>query len=102
MPVLPVSLLSAIFLAEPERWWSVDELQSKTQALLDGLGDRGARIYLPRDDVEYFVTVGLRMLKLRHLVEERGEKYRAHGREQAVLRYYANAIAHLLNSDSSR
>ena len=96
IPVLPVSLLSAIFLKEPERWWSVAELKAETKAALAGLGDSGARVYLPREDEDYFVTVGLRMLTLRHLVEERGQKYRALDAEEPVLRYYANAIAHML------
>lgn len=96
VPVLPVSLLSTIFLSEPERWRSIAELQTETKTLLASLGDRGARIYLPREDESYFVTVGVRMLTLRHLVDERGEKYRPVARELPVLRYYANAIQHLL------
>ena len=36
------------------------------------------------------------MLLLRHLVEEENGLYRANPREEILLRYYANSIAHLL------
>ena len=42
------------------------------------------------------MEVGLRMLMLRHLVELRDGVYRANPAEQALLAYYANAIAHLV------
>ena len=35
------------------------------------------------------------MLTLRHLVEEVDGNYRANPKETVLLRYYANAIAHL-------
>ena len=50
---------------------------------------------MPRNDPEYTVLVGLRMLTLRRLVLEDRGLYRANLGEMAVLRYYANAIAHL-------
>ena len=50
---------------------------------------------LPRSDAEYSVLVGLRMLTLRNLVLEENGRYRANPAELALLRYYANAIAHL-------
>lgn len=96
IPVLPVSLLAVAFLKDPGRWWSVTELQIETRGLLETLQDGGAQIYLPRKDEDYFVTVGMRMLTLRHLVEEQEDRYKAVDSELVVLRYYANAIQHLL------
>jgi glycerol-3-phosphate O-acyltransferase len=55
----------------------------------------GGHVHLPRQDEEYAVEVGLRMLTLRHLVELRNGVYCANPRETALLAYYANAIAHL-------
>ena len=52
-------------------------------------------MHIPRSDVEYAVEVGLRMLKLRQLVVEEDGLYRANAEETILLRYYANAIAHL-------
>ena len=41
------------------------------------------------------------MLKLRHLVIEDENGYRADPNETPLLRYYANAIAHLLPASSA-
>ena len=67
---------------------AAQELQKRYEAL-------GAHVYVPRNDPEYTVLVGLRMLTLRRLVLEDRGLYRANLGEMAVLRYYANAIAHL-------
>ena len=57
---------------------------------------RGAKLYLPRGDRDYAFHVGLRMLALRHLVDESGEGlFAVVATERPVLAYYANAIAHL-------
>ena len=95
VPVLPVSLLATVLL-EAER--PLDELELKVRAgeLMAHFEDRGARLYLPRDDRDYAFHVGLRMLALRRLVEETADGlYAPAATERAVLAYYANAIAHL-------
>jgi hypothetical protein len=50
---------------------------------------------VPRKDFDYAVSVGLRMLRLRRLVRERDGLFEAVPEELALLRYYANSIAHL-------
>jgi len=57
---------------------------------------RGAYVHIPRGDRDYEVAVGLRMLTLRHFVEESGGIYRASKDAQDLLRYYANSIEHFL------
>jgi hypothetical protein len=51
---------------------------------------------VPRKDFDYAINVGLRMLRLRRLVGERDGLFYAQSEETAILRYYANSIAHLL------
>ena len=51
---------------------------------------------MPRRDLDYALGVGLRMLRLRRLVEEREGLLAARAEELPLLRYYANSIAHLL------
>jgi glycerol-3-phosphate O-acyltransferase len=51
---------------------------------------------VPRRDLDYALDVGLRMLLMRHLVEETEGIYVAREKELPLLRYYANSIAHLL------
>jgi len=95
VPVLPVSLMATILL---EAEAPLDELELKARAsdLIAQFETRGAKLYLPRSDRDYAFHVGLRMLSLRHLVEESGEGlFSVVATERPVLAYYANAIAHL-------
>jgi glycerol-3-phosphate O-acyltransferase len=95
VPVLPVSLMATALL-EAER--PLDELELKVRAsdLIAHFEARGAKLYLPRGDRDYGFHVGLRMLALRHLVEESGDGlFSIVASERPLLAYYANAIAHL-------
>jgi len=57
---------------------------------------RGAKLYLPRGDRDYAFHVGLRMLALRHLIDESSDGlFSAAAAERPLLAYYANAVAHL-------
>jgi len=95
VPVLPVSLVAGLLAAAPERAWSEFDLKAAAHARMRELEAAGAHIYIPRQDREYAVTVGLRMLTLRKLVVERDGLYFAAPDADEVLAYYANAIAHL-------
>lgn len=95
VPVLPVSLVAELFVAEPQRDWTEAEVRTRAQELQMRYESLGAHVYVPRSDPGYSVLVGLRMLTLRRLVLEEAGRYRANPAELAVLRYYANAIAHL-------
>jgi glycerol-3-phosphate O-acyltransferase len=97
VPVLPVSLVASVMLREPERRFTVFELKATALRLMERFEAAGAHLYLPRHDRDYAFETGLRMLTLRHLVtaDADGLLAAAPG-ELAVLRYYANAIAHLL------
>ena len=92
IPVLPVSLLAEVFLRDPESWLSEEELKTRSRALKEQLKRQGAIIYVPREDPDYFVTVGLRMLRLRRLLDQENFRFRVKPGEQRLLRYYANAI----------
>jgi glycerol-3-phosphate O-acyltransferase len=95
IPVVPVSLVATVFVREPDRAWSELELKGEVLRLMGELEDRGAHVYVPRRDQDYAVSVGLRMLTLRHLVDETDGLFRARSGEVALLTYYASSIAHL-------
>ena len=95
IPVLPVSLVATVFDREPEARWSELEVKAKVQALVRDLESRGATVYVPRQDRDYAITVGLRMLTLRRLVAQEAGLFYAAPEHLPVLRYYANSIAHL-------
>ena len=94
VPVVPVALIAQVFLAG--RSLTALDLKAETGRLLQRL--EGAHVYVPRRDLDYALTVGLRMLTLRRLVEERDGLYSARQEELPLLRYYANSIAHLLQA----
>jgi glycerol-3-phosphate O-acyltransferase len=96
VPVVPVPLMSTVFVREPGRPFSELELKAEVESLLAKLDAAHAHVYVPRKDLDYALTVGLRMLTLRHLVEETEGLFKANSAELNVLRYYANSIAHLL------
>lgn len=95
IPVVPVPLVATAFVRDPERSRTELELKAEVLALMNDLARRGAHVYLPRRDQDYAITVGLRMLTLRHFVDERDGLFTARKEELPLLTYYANSIAHL-------
>jgi len=98
--VLPVSLVATVFLRNRDAGWSELELKSAIYDLIMRLEAAGAHVYGPRGDLDYAIGVGLRMLLLRHIVEEQDGLYRANPAELALLAYYANAIEPLTGAAS--
>ncbi len=95
IPVVPVPIVATVFRRSTGPLSEL-ELKAEAQGLMADLEARGARIYIPRSDREYAIEVGLRMLTLRHAVNERDGLYTAVPEESRLLAYYANSIAHLL------
>ena len=96
IPVVPVPLVATVFVRCPGRAMSELEIKAQVHSLIEDLQLRGAYVHIPRGDRDYEVTVGLRMLTMRHFVEESGGIYRASENAQDMLRYYANSIEHFL------
>ncbi len=94
VPVVPVPLIAAVFLNHPTGQISELELKAEVKLLIERLETAGAHIYVPRKDLDYAVAVGLRMLTLRRLVEEKDGLYAVRQIELPLVRYYANSIAH--------
>ena len=96
IPVVPVPLVATVFARRSEHAMSELEIKAEVQSLIQELQRHGAYVHIPRGDRDYEVTVGLRMLTLRHFVEESGGLYRAADDALEMLRYYANSIEHFL------
>jgi glycerol-3-phosphate O-acyltransferase len=96
IPVLPVPLVAAVLVRSAGEPLSELELKARTFRLMTELENAGAHVYIPRRDQDYAIVAGLRMLTLRHLVEETDGLYAAKAGEMPLLRYYAGSIAHLL------
>jgi len=96
VPVVPVPLIASVFIENRQRPISELELKSGVERLIEKLEAKGAHVYIPRQDLDYAVAVGLRMLTLRRLVEEKDGLYAPRPAELPLILYYANSIAHLL------
>jgi glycerol-3-phosphate O-acyltransferase len=97
VPVVPVPLVATVFVRDAGAALSELDLKARVHELIGELEAAGARVYIPRKDLDYGIVVGLRMLTLRHLVLQRDDGlYTPVPSELTVLRYYANSIAHLL------
>jgi glycerol-3-phosphate O-acyltransferase len=100
IPAVPVALAATVFVRDPESAFSELELKAEILRLIERVEAAGAHVYVPRGDQDYAIRVGLRMLTLRRLVEERDGLFRAVPEELPLLRYYANSIAHLFEADA--
>jgi glycerol-3-phosphate O-acyltransferase len=96
IPVLPVPLVALLMVSDLARARSEFEIKAEVGALVQRLQGAGARLYVPRQDWDYAVSAGLRMLVQRHLVDEVDGLFTPRAAEEPLLRYYANSIAHLL------
>ncbi len=96
VPALPVSLTAAAMVQTPDRWISEFELKARVSNFIEHIERNGAHVHLPRMDRDYAVSAGIRMLILRHMIEEKDGLYRANSDELVLLNYYANAIKYLL------
>ena len=96
IPVLPVPLVALVFERHAGKSLSEFEIKSEVEILIERLEAAGAHVYIPRRDRDYAITAGLRMMLLRHIVDERDGLYATAPAQATLLRYYANSIAHLL------
>ncbi len=98
VPVVPVPLIAYCLLKNDLKPVSELELKSQVEQMIEKLEAAGAHVYIPRKDLDYAISVGLRMLTLRRLVEEKDGLYAVRPVEAPLIRYYANSIAHLLKN----
>ena len=93
VPVLPVPVVAAVMLEKDPH--TRDEITDRFQTLVADMEARGAHIHMPRNDLDYAVEVGIRLLMLRGLIRETGGSYHINPPDRAILAFYANSIAHL-------
>jgi len=94
VPVLPVCLIARVFLDDLQATWSELDLKVAVHALIEKLAARDIHVYVPHGDHDYALSVGIRMLILRHFISETDGVYSVVEDEIIMLQYYANAIGH--------
>ncbi len=62
IPALPVSLVATVLLQNEDHWMGDLELKSKVFDLIQVLEARGFHVHIPREDRDYTLQTGIRML----------------------------------------
>jgi glycerol-3-phosphate O-acyltransferase len=96
IPIMPVALVASVFSNAKSKPLSELDLKSRIFKLVSDYEKRGFHVHIPREDQDYAVGTGLRMLTLRHIIiEDENGLFRANPEETVILNYYSNSIAHL-------
>jgi hypothetical protein len=81
VPALPVSLVATAILDAHPAALSLFDIKGRVSKIIETLEHSGAYVHIPRSDRDYAIEVGLRMLKLRRIVNEtRRHLFRQSGR----------------------
>ena len=102
VPVLPVPLVATAFVRSPGLAFTELELKAEVLRLAGELEGAGARVHVPRRDLDYAITAGLRMLVLRRAVLEEDGLLRASPSDGPLLSYYASSVSHLFPETAAR
>lgn len=101
VPVLPVPLVASA-LIDLDGPADRATLEAMAEERLKALKESGAHIHVPREDVKYAVETGLRMFKLRHVVDERDGQFSIVERQRKLVAFYANSIRHLIDAAAAQ
>ena len=97
IPVLPVSLVSAVFLDEPDADLDLTMIERRAERLIEELQGNGAPVLeTPRSTRMVAIADAVDLMRVRSLIIEEGDRFRAAPHEQSLLKYYAHAISHWL------
>jgi len=97
IPVLPISIVSRIFLTSMDEEIDLFEIEAHANRLIQRLRTRGAPVFeVPQSTRAHTVARAVETLRVRRLIAERAGRYKAVAEEEKILRYYANSIVHWL------
>jgi glycerol-3-phosphate O-acyltransferase len=94
IPVLPLSLVAAVFLRYPQKPLSAFEVERHANRIIDEIQPEGAPVFSTTRSRGQNLLAGLQMLAIRRLIVEQDGKYTADPNSLDVLAYYANSLAH--------
>jgi glycerol-3-phosphate O-acyltransferase len=95
IPVLPVSLVSAVFLDAMNTELDILDIEERTHRLINELQARGAPVFeMPRSTHAHDIADAIDLMMLRRIITASGDRFEAASEEEMILRYYANTIGH--------
>ncbi len=97
VPVLPVALVSAVFLDDPAADMDILQIEQLANRLIDTLQQNNAPVLeTPRSTRMAAIADAVDLMRLRGLIGHADGRFKAVAQEKPLLRYYANAIGHWL------
>jgi glycerol-3-phosphate O-acyltransferase len=97
VPVLPLSLVSAVFLRSMDTGLDILDVEKRSNELIAELQARGAPILeTSRTTRAHAIADAVDLMMLRGFVTANGNHFKAVREEEPILRYYANTIEHWL------
>jgi glycerol-3-phosphate O-acyltransferase len=95
VPVLPVSLMSTVFLEAMGTELDILDIEERSNRLINELQARGAPVFeLSRSARAHDIVDAIDLMTLRRMVTASGDQFKAVSAEETIMRYYANTIAH--------
>ena len=95
VPVLPVSLMSTVFLEAMGTELDILDIEERSNRLINELQARGAPVFeLSRSARAQDIVDAIDLMTLRRMVTASGDHFKAVSAEETIMRYYANTIDH--------
>lgn len=96
IPVLPVSIIAAVFSAEPDAKLTELEIQIRANQLINQLKTEGAELPLHANEDGRQLIDGIERMKIRKILIEEGGYYCVDPDHRALCHYLYNSISHLI------
>ena len=95
VPVLPVSLMSTVFLEAMDTELNILDIEERSNRLINELQARGAPVFeMSRNTRALDIVDAIDLMTLRRMVTASGDHFKAVSAEETIMRYYANTIDH--------
>ena len=95
VPVLPVSLMSTVFLEAMDTELNILDIEERSNRLINELQARGAPVFeMSRSTRAIDIVDAIDLMTLRRMVTASGDHFKAVSAEETIMRYYANTIDH--------
>jgi len=95
VPVLPVSLMSTVFIEAMDTELDILDIEERSNRLINELQARGAPVFeMSRSTRAHDIVDAIDLMTLRRMVTASGNQFKAVSAEETIMRYYANTIGH--------
>jgi len=95
VPVLPVSLMSTVFLDAMDTELSISDIEEHINRLINELQASSAPVFgMARSTRALDIVDALDLMTLRRMVTASDNHFKAVSEEETIMRYYANTIDH--------